>query len=93
MNTEERVLQPGLCFDTTEQAKQFMINYNKKNFTNFVIASNCKKTLVYMCKHGKPAGKNGKSSSTGKRPKQHYNNLGCEASIRMYKSKDNEIKH
>ena len=66
-----------------DEVKSFVSEYNSSHFTDFVISNNNKKSLVFECKHGRDR----KSTSTGKRPKQHYNFLGCKASVRLYKSK------
>ena len=58
-------------------------------FPVFVISSSNKKGLLIQCKHARER----KTESSGKRPKQHYNFLGCKASLRVYISqKDGTLK-
>ena len=45
-------LQEGQEFDNEVLVKSYMSQYNKDNFTEFKVASNGKKLLVYECKHG-----------------------------------------
>ena len=59
-----------------------MSQCNKDNFTEFKVASNGKKLLVYKCKHGVHR----LSTSKGQRPHQHYNYLECKAQVNFYKS-------
>ena len=61
--------------------------YNDKNASEFVIATNNKKSLLIKCNHGIER----KSKSIGKRPKQHYNFIGCGASVTCYKSQKNTV--
>ena len=58
------------------------IDVNEINFTNFVVSMNNKKSLVFQCTNGRERS----SESKGRRQIQHYNYLGCEASINLYKS-------
>ena len=78
----------GTVFDSTEDAIACVNRYNQTNFTNFVVMSNCKKTLLYRCRHGVQR----TSKSNGVRPNQHYNFVGCEATIRMYKAANGSWK-
>ena len=71
----------GKRFQTVEEAKKFIDDFNTRHFTNFIVLSNNKRQLVFKCKHGYDR----KSQSGGKRPQQHYNNLDCEAFVRLYK--------
>ena len=75
-------------FNSVEDARAFVEKYNKDNFTNFVISNNNKRSLVYHCRHAVKR----KSVSHGQRPNQHYNYVGCTATIRMYKSKNGTLK-
>ena len=61
--------------------------YNDKNASEFVIATNNKKSLLIKCNHDMAR----KSKSIGKRPKQHYNFIGCVASVTCYKSQKNTV--
>ena len=61
--------------------------YNDKNAPEFVIATNNKKSLLVKCNHGIAR----KSKSIGKRPEQHYNFIGCGASVTCYKSQKNTV--
>ena len=88
-STAEMLLQEGTLFNSANEAKACVVKYNVDNFSNFVITNNNKKSLVYGCRHAVPTRK---SHCGGKRPNQHYNYLGCEASIRMYKLKDGKVK-
>ena len=64
--------------DLCEAVKKF-----RDNFTNFLIETSKKQEITFPCKRG---GKECKSKSKGIRPAQHYNNLGCPAMIRCYRS-------
>ena len=78
----------GTIFKSTEDAKACVKRYNEVNSANFVIRSNSSSQLQYSCRHGIQR----RSRSTGARPNQHYNYVGCEAGIRMYKSKSGGVK-
>ena len=78
----------GKSFSTIEEVKACIKEFNERNFTNFVISCNNKKSIYIECKHGRER----KCQSSGKRPRQHYNFLGCKASIRLFKSKNGSIK-
>ena len=82
------IFEVGKIFSSIEEVKTAILEYNSLNYTDFVIRSNNSKSVYVECKHGRER----KSESTGKRPKQHYNFLGCKAFIRLYKSKDGRIK-
>ena len=75
-------LAVGATFSSTDDAIAYVSTYNDTNFTNFVKTSNCKKALVYCCRHGIQRS----SKSKGARPNQHSNFVDCKATIRMYKS-------
>ena len=75
-------------FDSIDDAKAYVQNYNETKFTNFVVVSNNKKTLLYSCRRAIER----KSCSSGQRPNQHYNFVGCAAQIRMYKAKNGSVK-
>ena len=85
---EEDVLCVGKTFNSIADAKACVEKYNSDNYTNFVVTTNNRKSLVYGCRHAVER----KSYSGGKRPNQHYNYVGCTAAIRMYKSKDGKVK-
>ena len=76
------VLELQKTFENTEAAKNFMKNFNEEKYTDFIVSSNCKKSLVFSCKHSIYRD----SKSKGERVKQHFNYLACPAKIRMYKS-------
>lgn len=86
--TEVPLLTVGKVFDSIDDAKACVQNYNETKFTNFVVVSNNKKSLIYSCRHAIER----KSSSSGQRPNQHYNFVGCAARIRMYKAKNGSVK-
>ena len=81
-NGQEFELEEGKLFDTENDAKHFVENYNKENYTEFKVAVNNKKALVFACNFGRKRS----SKCTEKRPKQHYNNIGCPARVNFYKS-------
>ena len=79
--------QIGEIFTSKDDVKNFLKLYNSEKFTNLVIESSNNKQIRISCRHG--VSRN--SLSTGKRPNQHYNYLGCQAKVRMSKScKPNE---
>ena len=41
----------GRYFDGVDAAKQSLKEFNEKNFTNFVVETNNKRSLVFYCKH------------------------------------------
>ena len=84
--TDTSEFKTGQKFETVEKVKEFTKNYNEKNFTNFVVAPNNKRSMVLVCKHGVHRD----SKSKGKRENQRYNYLGCTAKIRIYKSQKGE---
>ena len=61
--TAEINFKVGDKFKNVDDVKSFIKNYNKKNFTCFIIATNNQRQLQVKCKHGldRP------SKSTGKR--------------------------
>ena len=75
-------------FDSSADAKSFIENFNRTNFTNFVVNSSNARQLVFKCKHGVER----KSSCGGVRPKQHYNFMNCAAIIRLYKRNNGKFK-
>ena len=81
-------LAVGTVFASLEDAMARISNYNEENFTNFVITSNNKKSLVYTCRNGVER----KSKCGGIRPNQHYNFVGCKATIRIYKLTDGTLR-
>ena len=81
------IMEGNKVFNNVVAAKEFMLEYNKANFTKFVVNTNNSKALVYKCAHGVQR----KSSCRGGRPRQHYNYLECKALIRMYKYKDGRV--
>ena len=72
----------GRNFDGVDAAKQFVKEFNEKHFTNFVVETNNKRSLVFYCKHSVHCD----SRSKGKREHLQFNYSGCSARIRMYKS-------
>ena len=76
------VIHTGQTFESVEAAKEYIKKFNEENFTNFVVETNNKRSLVLYCKHSV----NRDSKSKGKRIHLHYNYNGCAARIRMYKS-------
>ena len=72
-------------FENENAAKAAIAQYNKKNFCDFIIRTNNKKSLLAVCKHGHER----KSDSKGLRRNLHYNFVGCKAKINMYKSQVN----
>ena len=80
------VFKIGQRFENVEKAKEFVKKYNEENFTNFVVESNNKRSMVLVCKHSVHRD----SKSKGKREILSYNYLGCPAKIRMYKSQKGE---
>ena len=80
--SEEILFERGRVFHSIEELKECVRRYNDKHFTNFIIRSNNKNAVVIGCRHGIER----QSKSSGKRPKQHYNFLGCDAFVRLYKS-------
>ena len=73
-------------FENVEKAKEFVKKYNEENFTNYVVESNNKRSMVLVCKHSVHRD----SKSKSKREILSYNYLGCPAKIRMYKSQKGE---
>ena len=63
----------GQSFKEKEEIKDFLKDYNRKNFSNLVISSSNSKQIVIACRHGVTRN----SSCSGKRPNQHYNYLAC----------------
>ena len=74
----------GQNFADVDSVKSALELYNKQNTTELTIATNNKKIIVIMCKHGRKR----KHEGTGKRPKQHSAYLGCNAAVNVYKDKD-----
>ena len=87
-SVHDEVLAPGKEFPNIDDAKTAISVYNDANFTNLKVTTNNSKSLVFECKHGRVRN----SKGTGQRPKQHYNYLGCQANVRMYKTKDGKVK-
>ena len=81
-DTNEYEFFKGKIFENEEEAKNFIANYNKKHFTEFVIVTNNKRSLVVACKYGY----NRPSESKGIRRNLHYNFVDCKAKINMFKS-------
>ena len=88
-NPESETFNVGTLYSNLDDAKTAILKYNVTHFTNFTITNNNANSLVCGCKHGRLRN----SKSIGKRPNQHYNFLGCSAIVRMYKSKDGQIKY
>ena len=78
----------GRTFTSTEEVKDVLKTYNSDNSSSLVITTNNKKSVIIKCSHGISR----KSKSTGKRPHQHYNYIGCDALVSMYKNKDGVSK-
>ena len=73
----------GKTFDSKHDLCEAVKKFNRDNFTDFLIETSKKQEITFPCKRG---GKEHKSKSKGIRPAQHYNNLGCPAMIRCYRS-------
>ena len=86
--TMEDRFKVGKVFQDVNEVKLAASEYNNECFTDFVITTNNKKCLVVECKQGRQW----KYEGTSKKPKQHYNFLGFEASFNVYKTKDNTLK-
>ena len=56
-------------FQNEDEVKKFLDNYNRKNFSDFVIKTNNKRSLIALCKYGY----NRPSESKGIRKNLHYN--------------------
>ena len=80
--TENNTLHLKQKFDNVNSLKEFIKTYNEQNFTNFVVETNNKRSVVLVCKHGVQRN----SKSRGQRANQRYNYLGCEAKVRIYKT-------
>ena len=79
----------GQKFGTVEEVKKQIKDYNKANFSCFVIGTNNKHQLQAKCKHGAERA----SKSTGKRTNLHVNYVGCLAKVIFFKSaKDGSYK-
>ena len=79
----------GNVFPDEDSVKNLLKEYNETRYTNFTVTTNNKKSLLVKCKHGRKRNYEG----SGKRPKQRYNFIGCNAMINMYKSqKDGRLK-
>ena len=76
----------GKVYNSVDEVKSDISSYNDQHFTNFVVSTNNKRSLLIKCSHGRER----KSESSGSRPKQHYNFLDCKASISFYKSQKAE---
>ena len=74
-------IQRNMTFSTVEDVKVFIKYINEKHYTNFVVETNNKFSLVFYCKHGVHRN----SKSKGQRTTLHYNYMGCPAKIRFYK--------
>ena len=85
MSGNEDTFLNGKVFIDIKELKDCIVEYNARNFTNFVITSNHKKAVVIQCKHSRER----KSECSGRRPRQHYNFLGCKAFVRLYTSQEN----
>ena len=73
----------GKTYENVEKVKEDVAT---ENYTDVVVRTNNQKSLVFQCKHGRER----KSECSGSRPEQHYNFLGCEASITLYKSQKSD---
>ena len=69
-------------FANVEEVKEFMKRYNEENYTNFIVQTNNKRSMTFVCKHGYHRD----STSKGIRGNLTYNFLGCTAKIRLYKA-------
>ena len=82
-------LTVGVTFNSIQSAKDDVLKFCDDNFVNFVVDTNNKKSLRFVCKHGTRQRVRG----TGNRPNQHQNFLDCKASISFFKSqKLNNLK-
>ena len=70
-------------FDGEDDLFEAVKKFNSENFTEFGIETHSKRAITFSCNCG---GCEHKSKSKGIRPAQHYNNLGCPAIIRCYRS-------
>ena len=77
---EDNEVYVGQHFDSEESAKTFLSEYNKNNFYDFVIATNNKRSLILICKHGRKR----LSESRGIRKNLHYIFVDCGAKVNMY---------
>ena len=79
----------GDTFASVETAKEKVKEYCDDKFVDLKVETNNKNYLKFICKHGARL----RPRSTGERPNQHQNFLGCKASVTFSKSlKDNSIK-
>ena len=81
-------IEVGKVFENENATKAYIESYNKANYTDFTVAVNNKKMLVYLCKFGRKR----KPTCSDSRPKQRYNNIGCLAKINLYKSQKEGIE-
>ena len=81
--TPEILLFPGSKFANIEDAKKSVEAFNKVNHVDYMIETNNKQTLRFLCKHGCRQ----KKRSKGERKTQHYNAIRCGALINFYKSR------
>ena len=76
----------GDTFASVADAKDAVKRYGAALYADFRVNTNNKTCLRYFCKHG---GRVKDKKGTGERIKQHYNHMGCTASIMFYKSQKN----
>ena len=50
-NSNSRIAE-GEVFDSVEDVKNAVALYNNENFTEFVVETNNKKSLIFKCKNG-----------------------------------------
>ena len=75
----------GKIFGNVEEVKSAVREYNEQNYTEFIVETNNKNSLILVCKYGRIRA----SKSQGIRKNLQYNNLKCKACIALYKSKKN----
>ena len=81
----------GRIFGTVEELKVALQILNEKTSSELTITTNNKKSVLIKCSHGISR----KSKSSGLRPNQHHNYIGCTAAIncnKPRKSLNNEIR-
>ena len=89
MAEQQNPLSVEDIFTTVQDAKEKVKQFCDTEFVDMKIETNNKKYLKFVCKHGARL----RARSTGNRPNQHQNFLGCKASISFFKSqKDNTLK-
>ena len=73
----------GKIFGNVEEVKSAVQEYNEQNYTEFIVETNNKNSLILVCKYERIRA----SKSQGIRKNLQYNNLNCKACIALNKSK------